>query len=123
RDKIPEVMVKRLADAGVDPAELRVAMGPAISQENFEIGPDVAGELRAAFPAAGSALRPGTEDRYHADLWSLNRQTLVAAGVPPGAIEILRLCTVAQSEFFSHRRDDGLTGRQGAVIAFAPESA
>ncbi|MEM6532195.1 MAG: peptidoglycan editing factor PgeF [Myxococcota bacterium] len=119
RDKIPAVMVTRLVEAGVDPSDLVVALGPAISQDNFEIGPDVASELRAAFPEAGEAIRAGKDDRSHADLWALNHQTLVAAGVAAGAVEVLRVCTVDQPELFSHRRDDGVTGRQAGVIAFS----
>ncbi|MEM6734111.1 MAG: polyphenol oxidase family protein, partial [Myxococcota bacterium] len=117
--RIVEVMVKRLKDAGVAPETLLVALGPAISQDSFEIGPEVAEALGKAFPKAGAALRPGEGDRFHADLWALNQQVLLEAGVPAESIDVLRLDTVGQSELFSYRGDGGETGRQAGVIAFA----
>ncbi|MDB5327561.1 MAG: laccase, partial [Phycisphaerales bacterium] len=39
------------------------------------------------------------------------------AGVSAGRIDTTDLCTVTQAdEFFSHRREHGLTGRMAAVI-------
>lgn len=117
---IVKVMVKRLKDAGVDPADLVAAIGPAISLESFEVGPEVAQALEAAFPEPREAIRPGEGDRFHADLWALNERDLLESGVPAHAIDVLRLDTLQRSELYSHRGDDGVTGRQAGVIGFAP---
>ena len=51
------------------------------------------------------------------DLWGLSRDQLASAGLKPERLEIAGLCTRCRGdEFFSYRRE-GLTGRQGAVIA------
>jgi YfiH family protein len=51
------------------------------------------------------------------DLWRLSRDQLLEAGLRPESIEIAGLCTRCRAdEFYSYRRD-GVTGRQGAVIA------
>jgi YfiH family protein len=51
------------------------------------------------------------------DLWRLSRDQLAAAGLKPEHIEIAGLCTRCRGdEFFSYRRE-GITGRQGAIIA------
>ena len=55
------------------------------------------------------------------DLWALSRDQLASAGLKPERLEIAGLCTRCRGdEFFSYRRE-GLTGRQGAVIAFRPQ--
>ncbi|MDI6852013.1 MAG: polyphenol oxidase family protein [Deltaproteobacteria bacterium] len=50
------------------------------------------------------------------DLWQLSRDQLCAAGLRPDHINLAGVCTKCNPEFYSYRRD-GLTGRQGAVIA------
>jgi YfiH family protein len=50
------------------------------------------------------------------DLWQLSRDQLCAAGLRPEYIDLAGFCTKCRTEFYSYRRD-GLTGRQGAVIA------
>jgi YfiH family protein len=54
------------------------------------------------------------------DLWRLSRDQLAAAGLQPQRIETAGVCTRCRAEeFYSYRRE-GLTGRQGAVIALLP---
>lgn len=115
---IAKVMVKRLQDAGVAPGQLVAAIGPAISQESFEVGPEVTEAIGKAFPAPGEAIRPGTGDRSNIDLWALNERDLREAGIE--TIDVLRLDTKTRPELFSHRGDGGVTGRQAGVIGFAP---
>jgi YfiH family protein len=88
---------------------LAACVGPAIGACCYEVGEDVAAPYRARFGA--SVLRPGRLDlRRAAEL------TLRAAGIAP--VEQVDLCTACNRQlFFSHRRDGGLTGRQGLVVA------
>ncbi len=118
KSRIAQVMVKRFTDMGVEPAALRVAIGPAIGPCCFAIGEDVAQELGAAIPEAASAVQR-SEGRTTADLWAFNRAVLIAAGVAEKAIDTFRICVACQKGFFSHRRDHGATGRQSGVIACA----
>jgi YfiH family protein len=120
--KIATEMVSRFEDAGVAPADIRVAIGPAIGPADFEIGPDVVLALSQAFPNPGDAIRPGQGDRSFADLWALNKRALVEAKVPEANIDIVAISTLTDSRFYSHRRDKGVTGRQAGVIAFAPDA-
>jgi len=54
------------------------------------------------------------------DLWRLSRDLLLAAGLKPEHIDLAGLCTKCRAaEFYSYRRD-GMTGRQGSVIALRP---
>jgi len=107
--------IRALGEAGVLPAQLIAAIGPAISCPHFEVGPEVA----VAFTRAGlsgavyDAAEPG--GKPHLDLPCAVQFQLSSAGVP--VIDTAPLCTFARAdEFFSHRRDHGVTGRLAAVI-------
>ncbi len=87
------------------------AIGPCAGPLAYEVGDDVADPLRARF--GERAAHNGT-----ADLAACAGMALLRAGVAPDAIEVAGLCTITDADvFFSHRRDGGVTGRQG-VIAY-----
>ncbi|MDX6514148.1 MAG: purine-nucleoside/S-methyl-5-thioadenosine phosphorylase / adenosine deaminase [Gaiellaceae bacterium] len=86
---------------------LAAAVGPAIGPCCYEVGEEVAEPFRARFGAG--VVRAG-----RLDLWTSAERALRAAGVEE--IERLDLCTACNPDlFFSHRRDAGLTGRQGVI--------
>ena len=86
---------------------VRAAIGPAIGPCCYEVGPDVAEPFAARF--GRGVVRART-----VDLWSATELALRDAGV--AAIERFDLCTSCHPDlFFSHRRDAGVTGRQGVV--------
>jgi polyphenol oxidase len=80
-------------------------VGPGIGRCCYEVGPEV---LEAFQDLDGVA------DGRMLDLRAVARRKLEAAGVQE--IEDVDLCTSCRPDlFFSHRRDDGLTGRQGGL--------
>lgn len=90
------------------------AIGPCIGPCCFEVGQEV---VDGAVARAGRAVvRTPLAGKPHVDLPGIIVADLVAAGVPCARIDVLRHCTVCGKEFFSHRRDRGVTGRQGGVI-------
>jgi YfiH family protein len=100
-----------IADAGVSTLGGPVAamIGPGIGPCCYEVGEEVADPFRSAF---GFGLyRDGK-----LDLWTAAERALRAAGCV--RIDRVDLCTFCDpSRFFSHRRDGGITGRQG-VLAY-----
>ncbi len=102
------------------PSDLLTAIGPAIGPCCYEVGEPVVSAVSTAFGADVAAdllPRPPGNERPHFDLWAANEHWLQAAGVQ--ACNILRMdcCTACNVErFFSHRRDQGATGRFAAVI-------
>ena len=99
-----------LAEGVVDAAvaalggELAAVVGPGIGPCCYEIGPEV-------------SERFGERART-LDLRALTERALRAAGVE--RVAHVDLCTACDADrFFSHRRDRGLTGRQGAVAYIA----
>jgi polyphenol oxidase len=86
---------------------LAAVIGPGIGPCCYEVGEDVAEPFRRRF---GPEVTPDGS----LDLWSAAERALREAG----CVEVERtdLCTYCHPEFFfSHRRDRGLTGRQGVV--------
>lgn len=85
------------------------AVGPSIGPCCYDVGADVADPMRAAFGLG--LVRDGK-----LDLWTAADRALRSAGV--ARVERLDLCTACNPGlFFSHRRDGGMTGRQG-VLAY-----
>lgn len=98
----------------VAPQNLMAWLGPAISQDAFEVGDEVRAAFVAAQPQAASAFIPGQHGKWFADLCALARLRLNALGIT--RIYGGELCTyTAREKFFSYRRD-GVTGRMGTFI-------
>jgi len=112
--------------AGVFPAALKhlpepkniiAAIGPSIGMDNFEVGPEVLQEFSAAFGSA-APVRRRPDGKGHVDLKAAIRLQLLHAGVDNSGIDVSDRCTVRDAaEFYSHRREAGLTGRMAAVIS------
>ena len=87
------------------------ALGPGIGPCCYEVGEDVAAPFRERF--GPDVVRDG-----RLDLPLATERALREAGV--GSVERVGGCTACDPErFFSHRRDQGRTGRQGVVAALA----
>ena len=88
-------------------APLAAAIGPGIGPCCYEVGEEVAAPFRERF--GDDVVRDG-----RLDLWTAAERALRAAGVDD--VHRTDLCTCCNPElFFSHRRDDGRTGRQGMI--------
>ncbi|HEY2160386.1 MAG TPA: polyphenol oxidase family protein [Solirubrobacteraceae bacterium] len=85
---------------------LAAAIGPGAGACCYEVGE----EVHARFESYGPTARDG---RY-LDLKAVARIQLERAGV--GSVRDLGLCTICDEDFFSHRRDHGITGRQAGVV-------
>jgi hypothetical protein len=101
---------------GSNPADVQAAIGPSIGPERYEVGEEVVAQVREAFGEDASALLPDYNGSPHFDLWAANRVVLEKAGV--GEIAVAEICTAANlQDWYSHRGEDGKTGRFGALIA------
>lgn len=111
--------------AGVLPAALEAldsqlvvaAIGPCLSTERFEVGPEVAQRFEESGMAA--AIRTDVGPRPHIDLRAAAAIQLERAGVT--RIDCSSLCTWNEPELYSYRRDvthggAPRTGRLAAVI-------
>jgi YfiH family protein len=102
-------LLSGIVEAGVAALGDTVAavVGPGIGPCCYEVGDEIADAYRARF---GPAVIKGR----NLDLWAVSERVLRDAGVD--SVERLDLCTACDPErFFSHRRDRGVTGRQGVI--------
>lgn len=114
---LPAVLTRLMRETNLVAADFVVAIGPCISGEAFEVGPEVTRQFERAFPARPPITRRVGEKAF-IDLPDALLQQALAAGVPQDQIETTTCCTYRdQPLFFSHRRDHGLTGRMAAVIS------
>lgn len=116
--KIVKVAIEALVEVGIEANEICAAIGPAIGFEAFEIGQEVATELRDAL-GASALIEDRADGKARADLQGLNRALLLEAGLKDNQVDVIAHCTQTGPGYFSYRRDAGKTGRQGAIIALA----
>lgn len=105
------------ASFGSRPADLIVALGPAIGPCCFEVGDEVVERLLRVDPGAAACVLGGPRRRI--DLPAANRRQAVAAGVRPQSVVAAGLCTVCRADLLeSHRRQRGAAGRMAGLIAW-----
>lgn len=98
-------------------SDIEAWIGPSIGVERYQVGEEVVDAVRSYFGTTDSLIRRDPADgTAYFDLWAANRLDLERAGVEN--IEIAGICTASNTdEFFSHRGENGRTGRFGAVIS------
>lgn len=110
------VLEATVAAMGVPPEELLAWFGPAISNAQFEVGPEVQQAFVGVHPEATRAFEPSPYRLGHfmADLYRLARLRLERLGI--SSISGGHFCTACEPRFYSHRRENGRTGRMASVI-------
>lgn len=98
-----------------DMQDVQVYIGPAISQEKFEVDADVYDKFKALGYADGFMYFNEATNKYHID----NKQTVKTqcelAGIPSENITIDPMCTFISEDGFSYRQDRS-TGRHLSFI-------
>jgi len=110
-------VVEAAVDAlGSAPSDVLAYLGPCIGPERFEVGEDVLAAFTDKDGEAARAFRPypGRPGKWLCDLYALARHRLHALGVR--AVYGGGFCTVNDRRFFSHRRDQGASGRMAGLI-------
>ncbi len=100
---------------GTSARDLIVGMGPAISQQHYEVGDELVEAFREeGFDLSDRAVsyREPSSGKCHMDLTEINRRELIRLGVPEGQVGISGLCTFEREDlFFSARRQTIHSGR------------
>lgn len=105
---VSKVLNHIIKEMGAKPENIFAAIGPSIGQCCFEVKKDVAEMFN---------YKIQTQGKFYVDLWKENIKQVIDIGIPETNIECENLCTMCGSElFFSYRRDNGDTGRQGTFI-------
>jgi len=93
--------VRAALDLGADADRLVALVGPRISAEAYQVGPEVEAALREAGDA--DAVRPDGSGRFLADLGRANARQLATAGVAAERIFVSSEATDGGRRFFSDR--------------------
>ena len=129
------------AEFGSRPGDLTAAIGPGIGRCCYSVGEEVLMEFQSQFAYADdlfeevfdldpvkqkypmlflTARAPGHSNlgpSIHLGLPEASRRQLLAAGLQPENIHALNICTACNTDrFFSHRAEQGFTGRMLSVI-------
>jgi hypothetical protein len=108
------IVAATVNEMSATPGSLIAWLGPAISQDSFEVGDNVRDAFIALDAESTACFRANDCGRWQADLYGLARRWLAAAGV--SAVHGGEYCTAADPQrFFSHRRD-GSCGRMATFI-------
>lgn len=100
---------------------LLAAIGPCISATSFEVGPEVIAQFEEHFPDMPGLTQRNEGGKGHINLRLAVQTQLQRGGIGADQIDSMVGCTYRDAEeFFSHRRDKGLTGRLAALIAPKP---
>jgi len=107
---IPANTIDKMKLLGAKPENIQVAIGQGICQANFEVGDEVLDQFKKnGFPDS-------CHNKNNLDLIKCNIFTLQKNGILLQNIWAMNRCTF-ENDFFSYRRDKGVTGRMWAVIA------
>ncbi|MGG4470404.1 peptidoglycan editing factor PgeF [Paenibacillus alvei] len=118
--KIANKMVEVFKSHGIDSSEIEVAIGPSITDEQYIVDGRVINRVEDALDKDDD--KPYvlvSPNQYSLSLQKLNKQLLIKAGIQESNILVTGLCTsVQESYFYSHRRDQGKTGRMMSFIGW-----
>ncbi len=118
---IVEATVHAMAEAfGTHPADLWAGIGPAIGVDHYEVGLEVIESVKGALPPAAQVSKM-REGRWYLNMAEAVAMQLRAAGVQH--IEQSGICTACRTgEWYSHRQENGQTGRFGVIVRLAQSS-
>lgn len=108
--------IKAMTEAyGTDPDGLQAVIGPAVSAENYRVGPEVLDQFEALFGLLDDQmLRPrDAEGGAGLNVSEGARRQLRMAGVPEAEISWLKHCTFAEADRFHSCRRAARDGHAG----------
>ncbi len=112
-----QTVARMWEEFGTAASDVIAGIGPSIGAGCYTVGPEVAEQFRAAFPAHAQTIVQDREGALHLDLWAANHVQLAEAGVLEKNIDHADICTSCECKFFySYRSADGRTGRLAAVM-------
>lgn len=111
-----------LDENGADPSQLKVAFGPSISKEAYEVDEELAQRFRDAGFGEYVYYPDGHEERPHIDLQGVNMQRFLRRGVKPSNVKLHEGCSFGSrwedgsAMYASHRRSGGAPARMLTCI-------
>jgi YfiH family protein len=102
--------IKKMEQLAIQPPQYKAFISPCISQNNFEVGSEVAEKFPSEFVDYTSFKKP------HVNLKQFLKTELMNAGVNGSNIEVSDACTMDDPQFYSFRREREEAGRMLACL-------
>lgn len=103
--------IDKMKEQGANPSQMKAFVSPCISQENFEVGQEVADQFPDQFVDYKNYEKP------HINLKGFLKFQMAGSGIPAPSIEMRDECTIDNAEhFYSYRREGEQSGRMMALI-------
>jgi polyphenol oxidase len=120
--QIARLTVERMSqEFGSRPEAIHGAIGPSIGACCYEVDTRITSRLEEETGLSGEPYFTKSihSGKFMLNLQEINQKIMIEAGILPQHIEITKLCTGCNlSQFFSHRLENGLTGRMAAWIGW-----
>ncbi len=113
---LPRTLAQRLVGEGARPERLRAVLSPCLGPDSLELSQKEHELFAQAFGRVTGFCGPLSQGHFHLDLWACARMQLEQAGLASERIYGQQIDTAKHPDlFFSHRRDQGKTGRMMSV--------
>ena len=115
--KISSSAIKKMINVyHSEPSDIIAAIGPSIGPDHYEVGDDVAQEVKTVFGSQTKNILNNRDGKIFFDLWNANIILIKESGVT--LTEVSGICTACNvDDWFSHRQERGRTGRFGTFIS------
>jgi polyphenol oxidase len=123
--QIANQMVELWKTEGIAPEQIFAAIGPSICEKCYIVDKHVIEFVQKILEdVEKKPYNQIKEGQYSLDLREVNRLLLCKAGIPEQNILMTGHCSSCEHEqFFSHRRDQGRTGRMLSFIGWKEDSS
>lgn len=108
-----KMLSKMQTEYGSKVEDILVVIAPSICKDCYEISEDVANEFKKEMKEIPTELylEEKGNGKYQLDLWKVNEEMFLRAGVQREHLAVTDLCTCCNTElFFSHRASEGKRG-------------
>lgn len=112
----PKTVKAMQKEYGSNVENILAAIGPSIYKCCYEVGDDVAVKVKEALNEWEKVLEQKHDGKWMLDLQAANYIELINCGIPEKNITVSQMCTYCSDEFYSYRRDRGMTGSMAAFI-------
>lgn len=104
---------------GAKTDQIQVVIGPSIGSCCYIVDDVVLNQVKQLPFLTGDVYSEISQGQYKLDLKTLNKNVLLHAGMKEENIHVSSMCTSCNDQlFFSHRRDQGKTGRMMSFVGF-----
>jgi len=106
---VKKVLSTLVSDFNCVTSDLYIYLAPSISQDNYEVGDDVAALFDSRY------VKPN-RDKFLLDVCGCNRDMILEFGVSEDHLEVSDLCSFNEDYLHSYRRDGKKSGRAMGVL-------